>query len=234
MVFLSQDRDGLEQIAQYLQGRTGVGAIHILSHGEAGALRLGNGNLTMASISGSHADDLVVIRSALTVDADILIYGCDVAAGVDGAAFISALADATGADIAASTNDTGAADLGGDWVLETEVGAIGAKSIFAQEYDGLLAPLTITAAGTGGVTATTIAQQLMGSDVTIVGATLYGQANQAGIFSGATGYSPSWLAFDSGVVFSSGSAAVGSLRSDGNCDRSGRRHRRDDDYICCR
>ncbi|MEZ5844371.1 MAG: Ig-like domain-containing protein [Hyphomicrobiaceae bacterium] len=203
IVWIGNDSDGVAQIAHYLAGRTGIESIHILSHGSAGQLRLGNGVLTTESISGEHADELATIRASLTDGADILIYGCDFGQDADA---IAALARATGADIAASTDATGHADLGGDWELEASSGAIEATGIFAPDYSGLLAPLTITPVGTGGVTATSLAQQLMGSDVTIVSATLFGQPYQAGVFSGATGYSPSWLAFDSGVVFSSGSA----------------------------
>ncbi|HRD76198.1 MAG TPA: DUF4347 domain-containing protein, partial [Hyphomicrobiaceae bacterium] len=207
IIFIDKSRDGMEQIAEAMTGRTSVGAIHIVSHGDAGELRIGNSALTTSSIGAGHADELAVIRGALSADADILIYGCDVAAGDKGQEFVAALARATGADIAASTDDTGAAALGGDWDLETRTGLIDTTGIYAPDYDGLLAPLTITPVGTGGVTATSLAQQLMGSDVTIVSATLSGQTYQAGVFSGATGYAPSWLAFDSGVVFSSGSAS---------------------------
>ncbi len=199
IVVLSLDRDGNEQIAEALRGRSGIDAIHIVSHGSSGVLNLGNAELTQASIAGTHADDLAIIRGSLSVDGDILIYGCDVAANAHGQAFVEALATATGADVAASLDATGHADLDGDWVLETTTGSIEATGIFAADYDGLLAPLTITPAGTGGINAAAIAQQLLGSNVTVQSAPLYGQPYQAGVFSGATGYSPSWLAFDSGV-----------------------------------
>ena len=39
---------------------------------------------------------------ALTADADVLLYGCDVAAGDEGQDFVRALSEATGADVAAS------------------------------------------------------------------------------------------------------------------------------------
>ncbi len=155
IVFLSGDTDGLQQIAAYLDGRSGVGAIHILSHGDAGELRLGNSSLTIGSIAGEHADELAGIRAALSQAADILIYGCNVAEGPDGQAFIAALSDATGADIAASDDDTGAATRGGDWDLETRHGLIEAGLIDAPEWNGLLAPLTITASNppaTNGLT----------------------------------------------------------------------------------
>ncbi len=145
IVLLDQSRDGVEQIAEALSGRTDIDAIHILSHGEAGELRLGNSQLNLSSISGQHADELSSIRSALSEDADILIYGCDVASGDAGAAFVTALATATGADIAASIDDTGHAARGGDWDLETRTGLIEADLIDAPEWNGLLAPFNISA-----------------------------------------------------------------------------------------
>ena len=51
---------------------------------------------------------------------------------------IAALAAATGADVAASIDLTGAADLGGDWDLEAAVGAIETQGITGTEWHGLL------------------------------------------------------------------------------------------------
>jgi Domain of unknown function (DUF4347)/Bacterial lectin/Bacterial Ig domain len=135
---ISSDSDGVAQIADILQGRTDIGALHIVSHGSAGQLLLGSAALTASSIVGVHADELSAIRSALSQDADILIYGCDFAAGETGRAAVQALADMTGADVAASDDATGAADLGGDWVLEDRVGAIEARSLAATDYQHTL------------------------------------------------------------------------------------------------
>jgi hypothetical protein len=118
--------DGVQLLADTLQGRSGIQAIHLLTHGSAGSLNLGSSMLTSANLAGYEAQ-WATVRSALTQDADFLIYGCDVAAGDAGAAFVSQLASLTGADVAASTDLTGAANLGGDWVLEAQTGAIEAQ-----------------------------------------------------------------------------------------------------------
>ncbi|OOG80146.1 hypothetical protein B0E41_21425, partial [Hydrogenophaga sp. A37] len=131
--------DGVEQMASLLQGRTGIDAIHILSHGSDGQLELGNGVLNLSSVSGEYADELTVIRSALSAEADLLLYGCDVAQTGDGQAFVQALAEATGADVAASMDDTGALARGGDWQLEYQVGEVEAEGLAADDWDGLLA-----------------------------------------------------------------------------------------------
>ena len=138
VVLLDPDRDGMEQIAAALEGRTGIDAIHIISHGSSGELNLGNDTFNLQSMNGEHADELVTIKSALSAEADILIYGCDVGADKSGQDFIDALSLATGADIAASTDLTGAATLGGDWELESRTGVIETDSFVFDTYDGVL------------------------------------------------------------------------------------------------
>jgi hypothetical protein len=141
---LNPARDGVEQMAEILSSRQDVSAIHILAHGRSGTLEIGNATLTADSIATIHADDMAIIRNALSSTADILIYGCDFAAGSYGAQAIQALAAATGADVAASEDLTGAADLGGDWVLEDTTGAIDAMTFEALAWQHVLAPPTAT------------------------------------------------------------------------------------------
>ncbi len=49
--------------------------------------------------------------------ANLLLYGCNVAAGDAGAEFIAKLHTLTGAEIAASKTLTGSAAKGGNWVI---------------------------------------------------------------------------------------------------------------------
>ncbi|WP_353399317.1 DUF4347 domain-containing protein, partial [Hydrogenophaga sp. 5NK40-0174] len=137
---LDADRDGIEQMAEVLGGRTGVDAVHIISHGSAGQLDLGSGELTTATMQDAYADELEIISAALSEDADILLYGCDVGAGSAGQDFVNMLADATGADVVASSDDTGLDVLGGDWVLEVQNadGTIETETIEATAWAGLL------------------------------------------------------------------------------------------------
>ena len=134
--------DGLAGIAAVLKGRSGIDALHIVSHGSEGAVSLGALQLRRDNLSG-HVDDLATIRQALHADADILLYGCSVGAGTAGAAFVDALAGATGADVAASTDLTGATALGGNWTLERSSGAIAAgnplSTLSLASYSGILA-----------------------------------------------------------------------------------------------
>ena len=63
VVLLDADRDGVEQIAEALAGREGFDAIHIVSHGNQGELRLGNDSLTFDSMLGEHADELEILEA---------------------------------------------------------------------------------------------------------------------------------------------------------------------------
>ena len=148
VVLLDQNSDALAQIAAVLNGRTGIEAVHIISHGNTGELQAGNSVINLAALqSGIYNDALATIKSALSEDADILIYGCNVAQGEAGKAFVQALADATGADIAASTDDTGASTLGGDWDLESNTGAIDTDVLSADEWLHNLVQTTINPTG---------------------------------------------------------------------------------------
>ena len=147
IVQLDRSSDGLTQIALYLDGRTNIDAIHIISHGQEGQLTLGNAVVNATSIGGMHADELAIIKSALSENGDIALYGCNVAQGTEGLAFVEALSNATGADIAASDNDTGSATHNADWELETRLGLIEAGLIDAPEWNGILAPLDIRVTG---------------------------------------------------------------------------------------
>ena len=142
VVLLDADGDALTQMADYLAGLAAgsVTAIHLVSHGSSGSLSLGNLILDNDNLS-NYATELAQIGTALSDDGDLLLYGCNVAAGEEGHAFIAALAEATGADVAASDDLTGAADKGGDWILETSVGAdlIQAAPLSSAIYDELLA-----------------------------------------------------------------------------------------------
>ncbi|MGZ5077721.1 MAG: DUF4347 domain-containing protein, partial [Methylobacter sp.] len=152
---LDASRDGLAQMAQVLDGRSGIDAIHIMSHGSEASVGLGSLTLTAKNLS-AHAADLETIGQALNPNADILLYGCDVGKGSDGAAFISALAQTTHADIAASNDATGSARLGGDWTLEVVQGNIEAQPVItsavADLYQHVLSIASKTMDFTGNYT----------------------------------------------------------------------------------
>ncbi|MCF6320143.1 MAG: DUF4347 domain-containing protein, partial [Rhizobiaceae bacterium] len=139
VVIIDANTNGVEQIASVLADRQNIDAIHIISHGRSGTLDLGTTKLTEISMADKYADEMAVIKDSLSEDADILIYGCDFAAGTRGVNAVDALAEATGADVAASNDLTGAADLGGDWDLEVQSGSIETTAIAATAFSGILA-----------------------------------------------------------------------------------------------
>jgi hypothetical protein len=142
VVLLDASRDGLEQMAEVLEGRSGISAIHIISHGDAGQLQLGSASLTFENMQGEFSDELALIGEALGESADILIYGCNFAEGEQGRLAADTLASLTGADVAASTDLSGHSNLGADWDLEHQTGTIETENIVPEiaqhQWRGLL------------------------------------------------------------------------------------------------
>jgi hypothetical protein len=123
VVLIDAARDGVEQISQALAGQHDVSAVHIISYGADGEVLLGTTRLDLDTLL-THAAQIKGWGDALTENADLLLYGCDVAEDAAGQALVQQLALLTGADVAASSDLTGNSTLGGDWVLEYRVGAI--------------------------------------------------------------------------------------------------------------
>jgi len=137
VVLLTGEFDGVDQIAAYLRGRTGIDAIHVISHGSQGALYLGNTVLNSSNLA-LYESQLSSIGKTLTENGDILLYGCNVAQGNEGVKFISSFSQMTDADIAASVDETGSHTLGGDYELEEKKGNIEAVGINIKSMTGTL------------------------------------------------------------------------------------------------
>jgi large repetitive protein len=148
IVLIDGSRDGIDQIRSALVGVDGIDAIHIVSHGGEGYFSLGTTRIDQTSVLGELASSLASIGARLNADGDILIYGCDVGMGAAGQNLIDSLAITTGADIAASIDDTGYIMRGGDWTLESRLGVIDNASLVAQAWEGLLAPALISVSST--------------------------------------------------------------------------------------
>ena len=146
-MFIDPTRDGITQITESLAGRSGIDAIHIVSHGRDGEVQLGNTTLSQETLA-AHADQIANWSSSLDADADLLFYGCDLAATETGEDLIQSIAELTDADVAASDDLTGHADLGGDWDFEYFVGDVQtdvAFSVTAQaNWHHTLATFTVT------------------------------------------------------------------------------------------
>ncbi len=157
VVILDGERDGLAQMAEALRDITNLSSIHVLSHGEAGQITLGATTLTRDN-AAQFAGQLGIIGSALSLDGDIQFYGCNVAATAGGTGLVSELGRLTGADIAASIDDTGASAIGGNWLLEHTNGAIESQALSVVDWTHVLAvnanddTATISANATAAVT----------------------------------------------------------------------------------
>jgi uncharacterized delta-60 repeat protein len=137
-VLLDAQEDGLLQMQRALTGLSGLDAIHIVSHGSPGMLYLGSTVLDAGKLA-IYQSQLQALGASLSDSGDILLYGCNVAAGTAGAEFVAALAQVTGADVAASTDATGPVTLGGDGVLEHSSGLVEVPALAASNLGGLLA-----------------------------------------------------------------------------------------------
>ena len=158
VVMLDSSRDAVAQIAdvmsQYQPGK--VDAIHLITHGNEGQIDFGSGVLNATTMRTTYADALAKIGESLAEDADILVYGCDFGKGEIGQDAAAMLAKFTGADVAASTNATGDAALGGDWNLERHEGKIETDMIVGrlgqESWHDLLAVHTLDFDSVGGWT----------------------------------------------------------------------------------
>lgn len=148
VILLDGDRDGIVQIAEVLENRRQIKAIHLISHGTPGAILLGTAQLS-AETMRIYARSLMQWSKALSADAEILIYGCEVAQGAG--ALLQQMSELTGATIAASATKTGCAELGGNWELEVRTGEIQADLAFGMEvrsnYRGILTNLPVSVVG---------------------------------------------------------------------------------------
>ncbi len=135
--YIDSNSDGIWQIAKVLQEKEHIDAIHIFSHGSEGKILLGNAELSFETLQ-KYTKELQNISNTLKKGGDLLIYGCNVAKGEAGGRFINKLAEITNADIAASSNYTGAKQLGGDWDLEVKIGKVETHTLYIDNYNGLL------------------------------------------------------------------------------------------------
>ena len=123
VVRVSATEDAHTVLAAALAGRPT--AVHLVAHGEPGRIRLGARPLDAASLLDRAWPD--------ATGCEIHIHACNVAAGEAGQRFMTRLASATGAGVAAATRPLGHADQGGVWALDAVTGPIRAASPFVGQ-----------------------------------------------------------------------------------------------------
>ena len=196
VVLIGAGDDGITLITQTLAGRSDLSAVHVLSHGSDGVLNFGRVALDANTVL-ARAGEIAGWSVALANDADLLLYGCDVAQTARGEQWVRDLAALTGADVAASSDLTGAAAAGGNWVLEFSTGRIDAAlAIDAAGQQAWAGTMAVTqsgvnsAASVGAVTNLTFSHTILnlGSDRLLmvelaigngIGATAVSYAGQA-------------------------------------------------------
>lgn len=196
--------DGLAQIAAWAATQSGLDAIHILSHGAPGMLELGGTPLSTASMAYLPVQrELAAVGRALGADGDLLLYGCQVGAGAG--TLLAGLAQATGADVAASTDATGAARLGANWTLESHTGDIDVRALALLQYDGVLGVITVADADLpgGGFYSTPVDRSIDGHTVSLSGPNLALDADNLlyAADAGLTGHIDLTITVAAGAVF---------------------------------
>ncbi|MEM7259162.1 MAG: DUF4347 domain-containing protein, partial [Pseudomonadota bacterium] len=122
-----QSANGIDLISSVLSSTT-VSAVHIISHGSTSGFHLGD-SWVDAQFTADNSATLESWRDGLTGDADIMLYGCNLAETAEGRDLSVLLAGLTGADVATSIDTTGHLSFGGDWILEHQTGAIETTTI---------------------------------------------------------------------------------------------------------
>lgn len=139
---LDATKDAISQITQVLADCKDITRVALFTHGSEASLQLGHLKLNAQTIS-QYAQDLQDWAKALAPGADLLFYGCNLAAGAAGKAFVQQVHQLTGADVAASDDLTGGALVGGDWDLECQIGEIETAAVLdtkaAEGYTATLA-----------------------------------------------------------------------------------------------
>jgi len=157
VVLLTTDRGGIDQITETLAGRSELDAVHFVSHGNASSVQLGSTWLSSGSLT-DHSLDILQWQDSLTEEADLLFYGCDLASSTEGRQLLNTVQALTGADVAASVDDTGNAALGGDWELEFSAGDVATEVAFTaeaqQQWLGLLETVTFQEGDANGYAGT--------------------------------------------------------------------------------
>ena len=136
-VLILNERNGLAELNEYLDNSEfEYSAIHFVTHGNDGEISV-NGELV--NNDSFFAEDWQEVGKHLTADGDIYFYGCDVAANEAGQILINRIAEASNADVAASTDTTG---VSGNWELEYVVGTANAEYLCVNGYNWDLTVIT--------------------------------------------------------------------------------------------
>ncbi|WP_426359444.1 Ig-like domain-containing protein [Pseudocolwellia sp. HL-MZ19] len=151
VVEINSSQSGFKQLESTLNKYKNLSALHLISHADDGVLYFGDSQITQQALS-EKITLLSTMNHALTANADVLFYGCNLAKTEKGNALLDFISQQANVDVAASNNPTGSALQGGDWQLEVHKGDINTSPLFTastmQSFDSVLlvdATLDLTA-----------------------------------------------------------------------------------------
>jgi hypothetical protein len=131
IVFFNAAENPLTVITKAIRENAPVKSLHILSESRPGRLMFRGEAWPIDSLDSNEM--LLGSWSQYFVEhGDLLLYGCELAKGEQGLAFVQQLAILTGLDVAASKDMTGSALLNGDWNLEVRSGNIESKLVVSR------------------------------------------------------------------------------------------------------
>ncbi len=139
VVILESGEDGVRQVSRAIFDYP-VSSLHIVCHGSPGSMQLGNTRLSLGNLAAYRAE---LERWGEAIGSGgILLYGCEVAAGDIGAAFVERLHELSRVGVAAAVGRVGCGELGGSWELGVKVGEVEDSLAFGEEvlvgYGGVL------------------------------------------------------------------------------------------------
>ncbi|MFH7242047.1 MAG: DUF4347 domain-containing protein [Spirulina sp.] len=151
LVVLEADPDhALTAIAQALRPYRNLAAVHLIAHGQPGHLYLGHTDVDSPWLL-QHRPEIQTWRRALRPQADLLIYGCEVAQGTIGEDLLNTWRRVLPVDVAAADIPIGGVALGGSSQLEQRRGSIETASLTGLDtWPILLKQITVTAAADHG------------------------------------------------------------------------------------
>ncbi|WP_445635253.1 hypothetical protein NSTC745_07193 [Nostoc sp. DSM 114161] len=211
---LNKHIDGIDQISALCKKHPAA-SIQIIAHGSPGSLQLGSSQLNLGNLH--------TYRQQLQqwFAAEILIYGCEVAAGETGKTFIESLHRLTGANIAASVGKIGNAQLGGSWELEVKIGQIDSSLALQPEireaYTKVLASFATASNFTVATGPISIAVEDFNGDGKLDLVTANSTSNKVSVLLG-NGTGGFGTASNFTVGTSPQSVTVGDFNGDGNLD----------------
>ncbi|MBU8874085.1 DUF4347 domain-containing protein [Reyranella sp. MMS21-HV4-11] len=181
-ILLDGSRPALAQMAAALAGRRDLAVVHVIAHGRAGQIDFAAGAVTRACLP-AHADDLALLRRALSAAGELRLWSCEAALGPEGAVFVAALGDALGAPVLASTRLVGAADRAGQWELDVPAGVSPPPPLTPSgvaAFAGVLASFTATA-GTDTFNGTTASDTFIVATGTVSATDTFSAGGDPGI-----------------------------------------------------